>query len=329
MYRGDVFSPGEGDFVTRTGLKTSVVIPTRNNIKTIGWALNSLVPYIPQGFISDIVVVDALSTDGTREFVSGYPVTLLKDEGKGVAIAYEMGWRASQGEIVMFLDGDAFLGTDFFPASLEFFNDPQVGVVGCGAKAAVTSRLSRTVGEQWSWFRPGMNGSSSWFKRMYERLVFGGLDFAPGGPCLLVRRSALQAVGGFTRSELPCAADMQLSKKIINAGFKAGWWPEAPLYHFPRPTLKSLLNEYRGLAREEIVREKMEGLESERYWQTRLIKLASRLASPPIGVMLAWRYRNPYHLIVYPAIRYAWAGAYLSGWVGRGARQHLPVARRA
>jgi cellulose synthase/poly-beta-1,6-N-acetylglucosamine synthase-like glycosyltransferase len=298
-------------------LKTSVVIPTRNNAGTIRPCLESLIPYMSRGFIADVVVVDARSSDGTADIIKGYPVTLLQDEGKGVAIAYDLGWRASRGDIIMFMDGDAYLDEGYFPALLQFFGDSRVGVVGCGARAVVTGRLSRTVGEQWSWFRPGMNNRSSVLKRLYERLVFGGKDFTPGGPCLVARREALLAVDGFTRTDVPCAADMQLSRKIINAGFRAGWWPEAPLHHYPRATLRGLMKEYQGLAREEIERERMEGLDKNGYWRTRLAKVTSRLLSPPIGLMLAARFRNPHHLVVYPAIRYAWVAGYLSAWSKR------------
>jgi cellulose synthase/poly-beta-1,6-N-acetylglucosamine synthase-like glycosyltransferase len=301
-------------------LKTSVVIPTRNNAGTIRQCLDSLLPYLSRGFIADIVVVDARSSDGTLDIIKQYPVTLLADEGKGVAIAYDLGWRASHGDIVIFMDGDAYLDKGYFPALLKFFEDARVGVVGCGARAVVTGRLSRTVGEQWAWFRPGMNNRSSVFKKLYERLVFGGKDFTPGGPCLVARREALLAVDGFTRTDVPCAADMQLSRKIINAGFIAGWWPEAPLYHYPRATLKGLMKEYHGLAGEEIVRERMEGLDKKGYSRTRLVKVGSRLLSPPIGVMLAVRFKNPHHLIVYPAIRYAWAKGYLSAWFKRSGK---------
>jgi len=61
----------------------------------------------------------------------------------------------------------------------------------------------------------------------------------------------------------------------------------------------------------------MEGLDKNGYWRTRLVKVTSRLLSPPVGVMLAVRFRNPHHLVVYPAIRYAWIAGYVSAWSKR------------
>lgn len=77
--------------------RVSVVIPTKNNVDTIGECLSSLMPYWEQGYIDEIIVVDAHSTDGTVEVVRNFPVRLRFDERQGEYVAREIGWRNANG----------------------------------------------------------------------------------------------------------------------------------------------------------------------------------------------------------------------------------------
>ena len=88
--------------------KASFIIPTKNNAGTIEQCLNSLLRY--RESIKDIIVVDGQSTDGTLDIVRKFPVKILADPGKGQNLAYEIGWRNSEGDIVIFMDADAYLG---------------------------------------------------------------------------------------------------------------------------------------------------------------------------------------------------------------------------
>jgi glycosyltransferase involved in cell wall biosynthesis len=111
-------------------MKTSVVIVTRNNIGTIEECLGSLAAYRQQGHIGDIVVVDAESTDGTREIIQRYQARLLLDGGSGPYPARNIGWRRTGDELVMFLDIDDCLQESFF-RGVGLFKEEGVGIVGC------------------------------------------------------------------------------------------------------------------------------------------------------------------------------------------------------
>ena len=294
-------------------LKTCFVIATKNNIGTIDKCLASLLPYYNQGYITEIVVVDGHSTDGTIKVIKKYPVKLVFDEGATYSEARETGWRNTQGDLVAFLDSDAYLEAKFFPAVLEFFTDVKIGIIGCQPKAVVTNQLTKAIAEQWAWGTPMLNNSSSLFQRLYRRIATNNTQIIPGGPCQIVRRVCLEAVNGFPRQKHQ--EDLYLARRIITGGWKTAWWIDAPLYHYPRTTLKGLAkqgykwgNDYRY---SELLQFQDNNTEK---GPNKISFLFSRLASPVIGVILTIKYKNLWHLISYPLPRYAWVDGYLTGF---------------
>lgn len=295
-------------------LKTSVVIPTKNNIDTIDRCLSSLMPYYEGGYIGEIIVVDGNSTDGTLDVVKRYPAKLLFDEGRGFNVACEIGWRNSKGELIIFLDADAYLEEGFFPKVYEFFSDERIGVMGCHPKAVVSNRLTKTIGEQWEWSAPTVGISPFWVRRLYYRIATGENEVPPGGPCHVIKRTCLEAVNGFSMSDARGGEDIYLSRRIVDKGWKSTWWVDAPLYHYPRTSLRAWAKEHYRFGKEATYRETREQLANRARWYNKLISIIARLGSPLVGLMLAIRFRNPLHLFVYPLPRYAWVIGYLAGW---------------
>ncbi|MFC1943692.1 glycosyltransferase [Chloroflexota bacterium] len=300
-------------------MKTSVVISTKNNVGTIEQCVSSLMPYYKQGYISEIIIVDAHSTDGTLEVVKNYPVKLVFDEGRIYAIAIDIGWRNAEGDPIIFLDADAYVGENFFPQVYGFFSDEQMGIIGCQPKPVVTNRLTKAIGEQWAWSAELCEPSLSWFKRLYLRILSGGYrEPLPGGPCQVVRRICLEAVDGFPHYSHN--ADLYLSQRIVEKGWKSAWWTDAPLYHYPRSTIKRLMRQYYRLGIEigqsiSLISSKEKSTKFNPRFE-RLLFIIGRLASVVVALMLAIRFRNPTHLIIYPLSRYAGVIGYIVGCIG-------------
>ena len=299
-------------------LTTSIVIPTRNNVSTIGQCLSSLMPYYEQGYVSEVTIVDAHSTDGTLEVLENYPVKVVFDEGQVYAIAEDIGWRNTEGELIIFFDADAYLGGNFFPEVHEFFSDERIGVIGCQARAVVTNGVTRAQAEHWTWATPMLSTSASLFHRLYGRIASGGhAQVLPGGPCQVARRICLEAVNGFPHYSHN--ADVHLSERIVEKGWKAAWWVDSPLYHYPRPTIKGLIKQHYRFGRELGQSASSGSRENGKRFTQRLyqmLRIISCLGSPLVASMLAIRFRNPMHLIVYPPPRYAGAIGYIVGWIG-------------
>jgi glycosyltransferase involved in cell wall biosynthesis len=305
-------------------MKVSAVIPTKNNAATIKSCLASLLPYYEQGYISEITVVDAHSSDGTLEAIKSFPVKLLFDPGKGSYAAREVGWRQTTGELLIFMDADTCLGKGFFPGIADFFRDGRNGIVSPGQKAIVTNRVTRAIGEWWQYHSGQLSklvsaepSRWSFFQRLYQRAAWGGEKQAgTGGPCYIARRRCLEEVGGFGS---PVSGDIFLSRKLAENGWRSTYWLDAPFYHYPVPSVRLLV-------RQRVRWGKADAVIHREYLNTlrRLGLLLSRLATPVLGVWLALRYRNPFHLFLFPLAHYAWIYGYLISWVRPGEAVKIP-----
>jgi len=92
------------DQMTRAKPTVSVIIPTLNEAKN----LPLILPYLPMDLISEVILVDGRSTDGTvetaRKIMPSIKVIMEKEPGKGAALA--AGYRASSSEIIIVMDAD-------------------------------------------------------------------------------------------------------------------------------------------------------------------------------------------------------------------------------
>ncbi len=86
----------------------TVVIPVRNAEELVDDCLQAVLACRPAA----VVVVDGLSTDGTREKLMAYPVTVLSDEGKGLPAARLLGVQAARTRYVALIDVDVVLRDD-------------------------------------------------------------------------------------------------------------------------------------------------------------------------------------------------------------------------
>ena len=306
-------------------MNTSVVIATKNSSRTVEQCLSSLIPYYEQGYIKEVVVVDGYSSDGTLDIIKKYPVKLFFDEGQVEAssAAYDLGWQNAQGELVLFLDSDAYIGDGFFPKILEFFQNAEVGIVGAEAQTVITNRLSQIVA-QWDTYHGQKigeiqnNPSLSWFKRLYRNGVwFGESQVTVTGPCFIVRRSSLEAAGGFRPSQegyrLPprIQEDYLLSHRVAETGQISAWWLGAPVYHHPRPTFLRLQKQHLRIGVGNAFTDKY-------YYKASRLVMASikyLLGAPAFGLICAFRFRNPLHLPLFTLTRYTMFAGYLYGLI--------------
>lgn len=91
--------PSGGDL----SLRVSVVIPTHNEAAAIGCVLADL----PRDLVTEILVVDCNSTDGTPEIAAKMGARVLQEPRRGYGRACLTGLAAATApDIVVFLDGD-------------------------------------------------------------------------------------------------------------------------------------------------------------------------------------------------------------------------------
>jgi glycosyltransferase involved in cell wall biosynthesis len=94
----------------------------------------------------ELLVVDNMSTDRTREIASRFPVTVLsQDRTRSSYATRNAGIRHAQGEIIAFTDSDCVVARGWLRNLVQGFEDPSVG---CFAGEIVPYALE-TVGDRY------------------------------------------------------------------------------------------------------------------------------------------------------------------------------------
>ena len=84
-------------------MRVSVIIPTRNESQAIGRVLADL----PRDLVSEVIVVDSQSSDGTPDIASRMGARVIPEARRGYGRACLTGLAsASAPDVVVFLDGD-------------------------------------------------------------------------------------------------------------------------------------------------------------------------------------------------------------------------------
>lgn len=135
-----------------SGLDVVAVVPARDEEATVGTVVRGLGALVEDGLLTEVVVVDGRSQDGTVEAATAAgarvveqtrpPAGLPGGHGKGDAL--EQGVAATAGDVVVFVDADVhgFTADFVVPLLAPLLVDPDVHLV----KAAYDRPL-RTTGE--------------------------------------------------------------------------------------------------------------------------------------------------------------------------------------
>ena len=199
-------------------MKVSVVIPAYNASKTIDLCLSSI---LKQDFPDyEVIVVDDGSTDDTREKVKKYPVRLVGKPHGGTPAARNAGFKASKGDILIFVDSDCVAKKNLIAKLVEPLKDPKIGVTQAWWEVANKGKLVPAL----------VFKTYEYFTRNLEYPDF--LWFY----CFAIKRELLQKSGMFDvvgwRIE-----DVDFSYKVIREGYKIYLMKEVRVGHFFRETL--------------------------------------------------------------------------------------------
>ena len=184
----------------------SVVVPCFNVRRYVATALESLLAQSHARW--EAVFVDDGSTDGTADLIAGYAdarLRLVRQANRGVSAARNRGVELAAGDALLFLDADDWLAPDAM-ARMAARLQETAAVAAYGAFCFVTEDGSDRVRVKAGPFPAG---------DIVERLLVENL-FANGGH-LLIRRSAIDAVGGF-RDDLRFGEDWEYWTRLALRG---------------------------------------------------------------------------------------------------------------
>ena len=210
----------------------TIVIPTLNAEKRLGPILKRLTQaFDPE----DIVVVDSSSQDGAPEIAKSFHCRLLtiakKDFDHGRT--RNLGAGAVKKELIIFMTDDALPeSAETLVKLLSPFEDPSIA-------ATYARQLPRPEADPLERFARVFNYPPEPRLQSKESLPQWGIKtFFCSDSCAAYRRTTFEALGKFPEP-CPVSEDMYMAAKIILAGYKVRYTPEASVIHsHPLPLAK-------------------------------------------------------------------------------------------
>jgi len=218
----------------------SVIILSKNNGDTLDACLKSVINSLGE---KEIIVVDAHSSDNTPSILEKYKnnnIKVVYDEGKGIGLARNIGVLHSKGDIICFVDADAFCAKDHFIKIREYFDKhPDVGVINIFPKELVSGEIPY-IQRLEALIR---------FTRSRSKYTLGrGEELLAAGYFISFRRKVFEDVKGFWVFPPYGADDNDFSMKAVAFGWKIGII-SLDSWHRHRTTLRALLKETWGFGK--------------------------------------------------------------------------------
>lgn len=214
-----------------SSLQLSVIIPTLNR----GAVFFSTVKQVVQQTVVrfEVIVVDQSDPAAAAEnaaFCESLNKPLLRYfhlQVKSLPNARNFGMMRASAPVILFLDDDVILLNDYFmQAHLSAFDNPEVGgATGRSVERTVSVNARRTACHV-------SLGGRTIFNLMgtFEQSI-GGCK----GSNMSFRKTVLETVRGFDR-QTELLEDADFSLRVIKAGWKLMFLPDAELFHLSVPT---------------------------------------------------------------------------------------------
>jgi len=207
----------------------SVVIPTQGDSQYLRESVRAT---LAQDYPVEVIVVSDQAVEALGE-----QVRVIVAPGLSPPRKRDMGTRLASGEIVAFLDDDAFPAPGWLRAAARHFRNPDIQAVGGpGATHAADSVAQRASGVIYASVL--VSGSKAF------RYIPKSFQYEDDHPScnLFIRRSLLEELGGFDCDYYP-GEDSLLCKKLIERGIRIFYDPEAMVYHHRRPLFTAHLRQ--------------------------------------------------------------------------------------
>jgi glycosyltransferase involved in cell wall biosynthesis len=185
-------------------MRISLVIPAYNEEAYLGGCLDSVIA--SGGRFHEIIVIDNASTDRTFEVAAARPgVRVVREPEKGLLAARQRGYREATGDAVGYVDADTRMPKGWFErADRTLSTRPEVVGLSGPARywdATVWQRLFLAV---------------VW--RLTAPIGYRIVGYMIYGAGFVVRKSALDAIGGFNRSIEFYGEDTDLAQRLSRQG---------------------------------------------------------------------------------------------------------------
>ncbi len=220
--------------------RISVVVCSYNGSRTIRDTLQGLSRLDYPDY--EVIVVNDGSRDSTPAIAREFDVRLISTENRGLSNARNTGWQEATGEIVAYIDDDAYPDKDWLTyIAHTFLSTSFMGVGGPNIAPPDNGIFTNSVVHA-----PGGPVHVLLSDRVAEHIAGCNMAF---------RREALSAIGGFDPRFRTAGDDVDICWKIQERGWKIGFNAAAVVWHYRRGSLKTYWKQQRGYGQAEALLE--------------------------------------------------------------------------
>jgi glucosyl-dolichyl phosphate glucuronosyltransferase len=227
----------------RNECRASVIIPTRNRAKLLGYCLESLTRQTIPLNLFEVLVIDNGSTDQTAEVVNGFFERLnlkyFHASEPGLHVGRHEGMRRASTDILIYGDDDIEATPSWIEAIINAFEDPTVVLVGGNNYPKFECSPPDWL-EQW-WHQPIYMGRGLDYLSVLD-FGKGKFDVDPlyiWGCNFSIRKETLMKIGGFHPDGVPGNrlsfrgdGETYVSNRIKMEGWRALFDSNASVFHW-------------------------------------------------------------------------------------------------
>jgi O-antigen biosynthesis protein len=224
----------------------SVIIVSYNVMHFLEQCLDS-VRKAAEKISAQVIVVDNNSVDGSCSMVAmKFPEVLLirNRHNAGFSAACNQGIKISSGKFILLLNPDTIVEEDTFTRSLSFMaSHPDAGAIGVkmiNGSGKILPESKRSLPTPATAFFK-MAGLGTLFPRskIFNRYYLGHIDNSEtteadilSGAFMFIRKEAIEKTGILDETYFMYGEDIDLSYRIIKAGYKNYYYPGVKIIHY-------------------------------------------------------------------------------------------------
>jgi glycosyltransferase involved in cell wall biosynthesis len=217
----------------------SIVVPCRNEARTIRAFLDSLLAQDLDGFDWEVIIADGMSDDGTRDILRQYSqrdarIRVIDNPRKIASTALNAGIEAARGQLVLRMDAHTQYAPDYVRQCVAVIAETGADNVGGAARTTASGLRQRAIAA--AYHSPYSTGGARFHNESYD----GPVDTVTYG-CW--PRNTLLSLGLFDE-ELVRNQDDELNLRIIRAGGKIWQSSRIRSWYQPRNSLAALFRQY-------------------------------------------------------------------------------------
>jgi len=236
----------------------SVVVPCRNERDHVATCVRSITGQLPPAGGFEVIVVDGMSDDGTREILDRLcaedrRLRVIDNLDRITPSGMNRGIEQARGSYVAIMGAHNRYARDYLRRSIEVLERTGADNVGGAMICQPTSRFERAVAA--AHHSRFLAGGARWHDPAYE----GPADTVFGG---VYRREVFERIGLFDE-ELVRNQDDELNLRLTRAGGRIWQSPVIRSWYQPRGSLRAVFKQYAQYG----------------YWKVRVIRRHGRPAS--------------------------------------------------